>query len=695
MSRNLYIALFTFIFFIAFIVRQYFSLVGNIIFILVFIGVIVFELYRRKDHSESEDLAIQLIRQRDLRDTNEWNEINQSNPNMAYIYDEFSSTIKNFQTSVHEIKRLTNVVIETADESSHIAKSMTEVNLSVSKGAQQQADDAEHSNRSTVDLSEQFRHMLLAIDSMDEGIIKLQDLKDQGNVKLSNTIQSGQVTKQELVHVIKQLEKLKESVNQINRTTTVINDIAAQTNLLSLNASIEAARAGDSGKGFAVVSNEIRKLSDQSFISVSEIEEVINVVNQEFTSVVDSIQTTYETFEIQQDTIQEVNTAFDNINDNIGSLANRQKNIREHMSVLDKARADIVDSITNITGVAQETAASTEEAASLSMQQEQSNKVLYDLSTTLQDVVEKVGTSVEQYKVETVAKRIKRIGFVSNLQTGHSFTSQMIENARKMAWKYGYEFVDKHANDFSLEEQIKTIQQLKRDGIDFLILIPSDLKKLAPVIDELDRCNIKTICVDSDVPNSKRIVSIGTDNYEAGINMGNLIAKSLQGKGKVILSATNQYQENLMLRIKGIQQVLKDYPKIKLCGVQAGFNDYNQRLLDLEKLINTNKDVDLIAGVDSDFGNIISIFVKSNKTMRLKFIGFDNNPENISYLNQGLLEAVVSQRQLLFGEIAVKCFYDIESGKQVKDKELLSTYVINKTNAKVIQSNNEQSKVAN
>lgn len=665
------------------IAQFYFPIFSIIAFVIVLFLAFGNEIYRKKGNNNTNQEAVNLIKSKDLRLTEEWEKITNSNENMAFIYQAFSSTIKNFQDSIKEIKRLASVVIETASESTQISKSMTEVNLAVSHGAQEQASDAENSSRSTSDLSDQFKLMLLAIDNMDKEIKSLQSLKEQGNVKLSKTIDSSNVTKEELSHVIKQVEKLKASVNEINRTTGVINDIAGQTNLLSLNASIEAARAGEFGKGFAVVSNEIRKLSDQSFSSVEEIKKIIADVNKEFSLVVDLIQVTYEKFEVQHETIEQVNTSFDQIDSNIYSLSGRQGEIRKQMTELDHAREIIIDSITNIAAVAEETAASTEEAASLSMQQEQSNQALFDLSHTLEEVVTKVGYAVENYQVDKETHQVKKIGFVSNLHKGHPFTKEMVDNARKMARKYGYEFVDKHTVNYQVEEQIEAINQLVEEGINYLILVPSDVDKLAPIVNRLAEQHIQTICVDSDIPNSKRISYIGTDNFEAGKNIGKLILKTFQGRGKVLVSSTSIEQYNLSERLKGLQHELKGNANVGICAVQAGINNYQERLKDIEKTFSKHKDIDIMVGLDSDFGNVISSN-KFDKGREIKYIGFDNNPDNIDHLNNGLLEAVVSQRQMLFGEIAVKQFYTKESGKQIKQNELLNTYVINQSNAKVL-----------
>ncbi|MBU9714000.1 substrate-binding domain-containing protein [Evansella tamaricis] len=671
------------------VVRQFYVLPGNILLGLSFVSfaAIYFIFNKTADYST---IAADLIKEKDLENKEKKEQL-KKNPNLSYIINEFSTTMKEFQDSIFQINKITNVVIETASESSAHARAMTDVNLAVSQGAQQQALDADSANKSTFDLSDQFENVLHSVEIMENEIERLRELKENGNNNLLKTIDSGNKTKGELIKVIDVIEQLKKTVNQVNTITSVITNIASQTNLLSLNASIEAARAGEAGRGFSVVSNEIRNLSDQSYQSASEIGKIVTDVQGEISDVVELIQATHEKFQIQQDTIQDVTTAFGTIDSSVDNLVLNKDQIRQHMNVLNDAKENIITAISRIASVAQESAASTEEAASLSMQQKQSSEILYDLSNTLQQIVDKVGESINKYELGTTNRKQKKVAFVSNLYEGHPFTEQMINNTEKAAKKYGYAFKACHLKDGDSMDQISIIKSLKKEGLDYLILIPSDQKKIRPVINELEEEQVKTVCVDTDVPDSKRISFIGTDDYSAGLTMGNLIVKTLNGKGTIMLSTINEHQENLNSRIKGIQDVIIKYPNIKLGGIQKGHYSHRDRLLDLIKYIDKTPDYDLVAGVDGDFGNVIALFAKDHDIKDKIFIGFDNNPQNLKFIKQGILHAVVSQRQKLFGEFAIKKLYDLDAGKSVKKEELLSTYVINKTNVSVITNEGRES----
>ena len=119
---------------------------------------------------------------------------------------------------------------------------------------------------------------------------------------------------------IKDIEDLESESKAITEIIGVINDIAAQTNLLSLNASIEAARAGDAGRGFSVVAEEIRKLSEKSVSAAGEIEQIIRNITKKTQATAITVRQIEGISKTQEKRLLEVVNLFNNINAHVDEL---------------------------------------------------------------------------------------------------------------------------------------------------------------------------------------------------------------------------------------------------------------------------------------------------------------------------------------------------------------------------------------
>jgi methyl-accepting chemotaxis protein len=191
-----------------------------------------------------------------------------------------------------------------------------------------------------------------------EGIITIDEL----NSKSSATTDITHV-------VINEIEDLSLQSQSIESFIEVINGIADQTNLLSLNASIEAARAGDAGRGFAVVAEEIRKLADQSIKASNQITAVVNTIKTKTKVTANSAKQAESIVGSQMEALAKTIKTFENINDHVGNLVNNLNNIADGVRGIETAKDDTLDAIRNISAVSQQTATSSEEVSATAINQ--------------------------------------------------------------------------------------------------------------------------------------------------------------------------------------------------------------------------------------------------------------------------------------------------------------------------------------
>lgn len=161
-----------------------------------------------------------------------------------------------------------------------------------------------------------------------------------------------QITEQVII-AIQGLQEKSKSIGQIIQT---INDIAEETNLLSLNASIEAARAGDAGKGFAVVAEEIKKLADESMNSSAEIQRIVEEIIKGTGQVVAVAKQAEDTVKSQEDVVNQTTGSFTEIDERVASLMVSLNQIESDMKNMESARENTLMAITNISAVSAEAA---------------------------------------------------------------------------------------------------------------------------------------------------------------------------------------------------------------------------------------------------------------------------------------------------------------------------------------------------
>lgn len=237
-------------------------------------------------------------------------------------------------------------------------KSITSSIAEIEQGIVTQAQDAENCLTRMDDLSKK-------IGVVSDNAGKIANVADTTKQIVSNGLETIQELKDKAkattkvtAEVISNIQDLEEASQSIARIIGAINDIADETSLLSLNASIEAARAGDAGRGFAVVADSIRKLAEQSLNSVNEIKGIVGRIQKQTVDTVEVAKQAEVIVNSQEEALKNTIDVFKDIDKHVSGLADNLSEISNGIDDMDIAKRDTLSAIESISAVSEETASS-------------------------------------------------------------------------------------------------------------------------------------------------------------------------------------------------------------------------------------------------------------------------------------------------------------------------------------------------
>ena len=160
----------------------------------------------------------------------------------------------------------------------------------IAKNSNSQAASTSSASENIAEIADGIADTSSEMESLDQNAQLMQDRSNKSMETLHRLIDVNSTTKTDIDSMYNQTAQTNDSVNKISQAATLISEIASQTNLLSLNASIEAAREGEAGKGFAVVATEIGALATQTQNAVGDIDSIIGEVHNAVSGMVDCLQ---------------------------------------------------------------------------------------------------------------------------------------------------------------------------------------------------------------------------------------------------------------------------------------------------------------------------------------------------------------------------------------------------------------------
>ncbi len=331
--------------------------------------------------------------------TNARDEIGQ----LVHAANEMANNTRNLLTQINAVSEtVTNQSEELTQAANEVKAGSDQVAITM----QELATGSETQATSASDLASIMGTFTAKVQEVNDNGERVQeysnevlDMTNKGSDAMTATTKQMSKIDRIVQGTVAKVEGLDEQSQQISNLVSMIKDIADQTNLLALNAAIEAARAGEHGKGFAVVADEVRKLAEQVAVSVKDITGIVMNIQSETSAVVESLKDGYTEVELGTDQIRTTGKTFHEINESISKMAENINMVSGNLADIAANTKEMNESIAEIASISEEAAAGVEQTSASTQQTSGAMDEVAGSSEQLSKLAEELNGLVRRFKL--------------------------------------------------------------------------------------------------------------------------------------------------------------------------------------------------------------------------------------------------------------------------------------------------------
>ncbi|GEC93294.1 methyl-accepting chemotaxis protein [Brevibacillus brevis] len=286
-----------------------------------------------------------------------------------------------------------------ADQTSRATEQIAVTVQEVAAGVDRQVASVENGAKSIDDMSRGIRQIANNAQQTSNMVSEVANMAGEGNQSIQAAVQQMNAIHDSMRELASVVDGLGNHSQAIGEIIEVITGIADQTNLLALNAAIEAARAGEHGRGFAVVADEVRKLAEQSAQSAQKIAQLISTIQTDTKVAVESMET--GTREVQEGirVVHRAGETFGQIQNSIGTVADQIHDVSASAQEVSAHSEQVVQAMELVSEVSDLTADGTQNVSAATQQQLASMEEIASSATALSNMAEELQHMIRRFKV--------------------------------------------------------------------------------------------------------------------------------------------------------------------------------------------------------------------------------------------------------------------------------------------------------
>ncbi|RLL41136.1 methyl-accepting chemotaxis protein [Oceanobacillus piezotolerans] len=317
--------------------------------------------------------------------------------------NKMKENIRNLMMKIHDVSNTVTIYSEELSQSAREAKTGSEqISVTMDElatGSATQASSTTELSSMMVGFTQQIEEVSENGDQMQTESVRVLEMTNEGRQLMNTSMNQMENIDSIVQESVNKVQGLEVHSQEISKLVFVIRDVAEQTNLLALNAAIEAARAGEHGRGFAVVADEVRKLAEQVATSVTDITHIVNSIQNEVKVVTESLQSGYQEVEKGTDQIKLTGTTFNGINESMKKMADNINFITGNLSNFTASSQEMNSSIQEIAAISEESAAGIEQTSASSQQSSISMEEIAGSAEELAGLAEELNGLIGQFKL--------------------------------------------------------------------------------------------------------------------------------------------------------------------------------------------------------------------------------------------------------------------------------------------------------
>lgn len=329
-----------------------------------------------------------------------------SRDEIGALGNSFQMMVTNLRDIIHNVTgvssriselsvRLSSEIKDTVQENQQISAAIQEI----ASGTEMQVGSAESSSQATHELSSGIQHIAAASGSISEASITMAEEAEEGNAITLKVIEQMKTISHYVDQSASDVKSLGGHSQEISKIVEMITQISSQTNLLALNAAIEAARAGEHGKGFAVVADEVRKLAEQSTQSAQQIANLVQEIQSGTSNSITSMNHMVEEVKVGMEIVQKAGTAFEHILETIRGITTQIQEVSAASEEMAASSQQVTASIESMAQIAQESAENTSAVSSSSTRQLTSMQEVAKEAESLDALVGELRETIKRFNI--------------------------------------------------------------------------------------------------------------------------------------------------------------------------------------------------------------------------------------------------------------------------------------------------------